>query len=332
MRDARLAAVAGRQHNRIALEQLVALGLSRHAIAHRVETGRLVHVHDGVFAVAPVLDDPRGGWMAATLTAPGTELSHASAAVAWGVRGRRPGEARIETVTRPGRGGPRRQDGVLVHRSRTLDGNTTTHLGIPITTVERTLVDLAPHLADRTLAKAVREAIRLRLTDADSLRTVLERHRGRRGVARLRVVVAGLAGLALERTRSDAEARALEVLARAGRRLPEVNRVIAGQEADLSWPGERLIVEVDGRQFHLDAAEDARRQAVWERAGWTVHRLLADAVFDAPEQLLALTPPPNVPERTAQAALRDARADGVAWRATWNAPSSWSSPTPSPAT
>lgn len=312
MRDARLAAVAGRQHNRIALTQLHALGLSAHAVEHRVAAGRLVLVEQGVYAIAPVLDDPRGRWKGATLTAPGTQLSHASAAAAWGARPRRPHHARFETVTRPGRGGPRRHGGLLVHRSGTLDGETTTHLGIPITTVERTLIDLAPHLGDRALAKAAREAIRLRLTDAERLRAALGRHRGRRGVARLAGIVAGLAGLPLGRTRSDAEARALEVLAHAGRPLPDVNRLIAGREADLSWPAHRLIIELDGPQFHLDPGEDAMRQAAWESAGWTVRRLPTDAVFDAPERLLALAPWSNVPEALLGAGMRDVRRPGWA--------------------
>src|SRR3712207_4316560 len=121
MTDVRLAELAGRQHNRVALRQLLELGLSEDAIRHRVHTGRLIVVEEAVFAVAPLLDDPRGRWMGATLTAPGTVLSHNSAAAAWGFR---PQHAPFETVTRPGSGGRRRHGGVLVHRSTTLDGNT----------------------------------------------------------------------------------------------------------------------------------------------------------------------------------------------------------------
>ncbi len=294
MRDAHVAAVAGRQHNRIALGQLLAVGLTTDAVAHRVATGRFVAVEQGVYAVAPVLDDPRGRWMGATLTAPGSVLSHASAGAAWGLRPRRPGDGAFETVTRPGSGGRRRHGDVLVHRSRTLAGQTTTHLGIPITTPERTLLDLAAHLRGAALRKSVREAIRLGLTTTARLDVALEHARGRRGVRRLALAAAGLADLPLHRSRSDAESRALEVLAAAGRPLPELNRVVAGEEADLTWPAQRLIVEIDGPQWHLDPIEDARRQAVWEAAGWRVERVPSRAVFDAPERLLALAPPPNV--------------------------------------
>ena len=53
---------------------------------------------------------------------------------------------------------------------------------------------------------------------------------------------------------------------------------------------ERLIVEIDGRPFHLDEGEDARKQAAWERAGWTVRRLSSDDVYERPQRLLRLAP------------------------------------------
>ena len=125
-------------------------------------------------------------------------------------------------------------------------------------------------------------------------------------------MVEGLADLPLGRARSDAETRALEVLALDGRPLPELNRVIAGREVDLSWPAHRLIVEIDGPQFHLDPAEDDRRQAPWVRAGWTVHRLPSGAVFDAPERLLGLAPASNVAQAGPGAVLSDVRRGGRA--------------------
>jgi hypothetical protein len=64
---------------------------------------------------------------------------------------------------------------------------------------------------------------------------------------------------------------------------------IAGEEADLSWPDWRLIVEIDGDQFHHDKVEDARRTATWTAAGWTVRRASGDLVFtDAPGFIAAL--------------------------------------------
>jgi uncharacterized protein DUF559 len=294
MRDARVAELAGRQFNRVSRHQLMGLGLSQAAIAHRLSTGRLARVEEGVFAVAPVLEhDEWGRWMAATLTAPGSVLSHISAAAAWGLWS---WPRRFEIVTRPGSGGPRRHGGVLAYRSSTLEGECTFLRGIPITSVSRTLLELSRALSDRSLARAVREAVRLDLTTLDALGDALGAYRGRRGSRRLAAAVARYSGLPLERARSGAEARALEILRAAGCSLPRLNVRIAGEEADLSWSIPRLIIEIDGEPFHRDEGEDARKEAAWAAAGWMVRRLSSDDVYERPYRLLDLAPPPNVPE------------------------------------
>jgi predicted transcriptional regulator of viral defense system len=288
MRDIRLRELAGRQFNRVSREQLRALGMPHHVIDDRLASGQLVVVEQGVFAVAPVLEhDEWGKWIGATLTAPDTYLSHASAGATYGFWGL---PRQFEIVTRPGSGGPRRHGSVLVFRSRTLDGEVTELNGIPITTVERTLLDLARHVSDRALARALREAVRLQLISVTTLVDYLGRVRGRRGVARLAKAVARYAGLPLERARSGAEVRAMEILRDADRPLPELNRRRAGEEADLSWPREWLIIEIDGGPFHLDVGEDARKQAIWEAAGWTVKRIPSEDVYNRPRKLLCLAP------------------------------------------
>lgn len=291
MWDARIAKLAGRQFNRVAFAQLLALGMSKTAIRHRVETGRLLMVEEGVLAVAPALEhDPWGRWMGATLTAPDTTLSHDSAGAAWGFWML---SLPYETVTRSGSGGPRRHGGVLAFRSSTLDGDCTTLHAIPITTVPRTLLDLSRRTSERGLARAVREAVRLDLVTLAEIGDALGRHRGRRGSRKLAAVVSRYAGLPLERARSRAEIRAMEILRSARRPRPRLNHRIAGEEADLSWPSERLIIEIDGGPFHLDKGEDARKQRTWEAAGWVVRRLPSGAVYETPARLLALAP--NVP-------------------------------------
>jgi len=294
MRDARVAQLAGRQFNRVSRRQLVGLGLSESAIAYRVSTGRLVIVEEGVFAVAPLLEhDDWGRWMAATLTAPASVLSHVSAAAAWGLWSL---QRQFETVTRPGNGGPRRHGGVLAFRSSTLEHDCVSLRGIPITSVARTLLDLAHDVSDRALARAVRDAVRLDLITVAALGDSLGRYRGRRGSRRLAATVTRYMGLPLERARSGAEIRALEILRAAERPLPRLNVRIAGEEADLSWRVQRLIVEIDGGPFHLDKGEDARKRSAWEAAGWTVRRIPSDDVYERPHELLMVAPPPNVPK------------------------------------
>lgn len=288
MWDARVLALAGRQFNRTARGQLLELGMSPEAIDRRARSGLLVPVEDGVYGITPVLaHDEWGRWMGATLTTVDSALSIASAASAYGFWSLpRP----HETITRPGSGGPRRFGGVVVHRSTTLEGERTTLRGIPITTAPRTLLDLARGVSDRALARSVREAVRLETITIPELAEFLEQVRVRRGSKRLTRAVARYSGLPLERARSGAEVRAMEILRAANRPLPLLNVRIAGEEADLSWPRERLIVEIDGGPFHLDQGEDARKERAWAAAGWTVRRIPSGAVYEHPAQLLARAP------------------------------------------
>jgi hypothetical protein len=289
MRDVRLLELLERQWNRASLVQMEALGYTRLDVNRRVAAGRLRAVHEAVFAGRPFLDDPRGTWMAATLTAPESYLSHASSAALHGFWDRR---RQLETVTRPGSGGPRRLDGLFVYRSLTLAGNTTTVHGIPTTTAERAIIEMAPYLDPRSLGRAMREALRVKTTSAGLSRAV-DRHFARRGTRRVLLALGRYAGVPVARARSGAEIQALIVLRAAGRATPRLNHEIAGEEADLSWPEERLIIEIDGGPFHQDVGEDARKESVWRGAGWTVLRLPSDTVYDAPDQLIALAPPPR---------------------------------------
>jgi hypothetical protein len=240
-------------------------------------------VHSGVYALtqAPLTREQLR--MAATLTAPNSFLSHFSAGAHYGMRSF---DAGHETIVRPGNRGRERSDGVLVRYSTTLDGIVGKYDGIPITSPERTLIDLAAH-ADP--ARAFREALRLELTTSYLLAVSLEKHRTRRGIKRLSQLNDRYSGIPYSRCRSNAEARALEILHDAGGEPPLVNVRINGEEADLSWPGSRRIIEIDGPQYHQLSAEDERKQRLWEAAGYTVDRIPSDVIYGAPAQLIALT-------------------------------------------
>ncbi len=82
--DRLIADVADAQHGVIALDQLTAIGLGRHAIQQRVQRGRLHRIYRGVYAVGRQRIQREGWWMAATLSTGGV-LSHRSASALWGL-------------------------------------------------------------------------------------------------------------------------------------------------------------------------------------------------------------------------------------------------------
>jgi hypothetical protein len=263
--------------------QLVRAGWSRAKIAHA--TRGLRELHDGVWVTGDGPLTPVQRWWGATLTAPGTVLADFSAGACWEMR---PWSTTLVSVVRKGTCGPRQYGRLRVRYSRTLRGDVVRQHGFLITSPERTVIDLWPHLAAKQAERLLREATRIGRTDTDRMIVALDRHRGRRGTASLAAIVAVYARLPLKRCKSDAEVEGLLVLDRAGIEIPVVNERFAGEEADFCWPDRMLIIEIDGGSFHQDPLEDARKTRVWILAGWTVHRIPSDDVYHAPERLIAL--------------------------------------------
>jgi hypothetical protein len=284
--DVRREKLLEKQDGVVAWWQLRAEGLTEKQA--RTAVRRLRELHDGVFVAGYGEVTPLQRWRAATLTTPTSVLSHFSAAACWGFRDYR-GSA--DSVTRPGNRGRRQIGTLLVFHSRTLFGNVTERHGLRVTTPERTIIDLWRHLNERQQRKMVREALRIKAVTVPSLEAAVQKHPGRRGIASLAELAELFARLHLDRCKSDAEAYAMELLHTHNRPLPALNELRAGEEADLSWPDNRLIVEIDGGQFHRDKLHDAHKTATWAAAGWTVRRIDSDDVFLDPERLLQLAPP-----------------------------------------
>lgn len=281
--DVGLRELAEQQADLVARWQLRGLGWSDRQVDDWAWRRRWRAVYPGVYVMARAPLTRRQRWIAATLSAPGSVLSHASAAACWGFRD---WEGRFETIVRPGSGGPRRMGSLLVSRSTTLAGCTTSHEGIAITTSARTLIDLAHHLRKYELARGFRESARLGLHTVNDLALVLRDHRGRRGTAFLRDLCDRYATIPYHRCRSDAECRALEILHESDVPSPQVNVNVAGREADLVWRDRLLIVEIDGPDWHRFADQDAIKEARWRSAGYTIRRVPSDDIYFRPARLL----------------------------------------------
>jgi predicted transcriptional regulator of viral defense system len=240
-RDRAVAELARRQHGVVSRAQLAEVGLGRGAIELRVTRGRLHAVHSRVYAVGHTVLTDKGRWMAGVLAGgPGAALSHRSAAALWGVR---PWDSECAEVTAP----RRRESGrrVRFHYSSLPTDEVTTRDRIPVTTVSRTLFDLAGVIPRRQLERAVNEAEIRRLWDALSLADLLERHPRRPGAAATRILI----GTGARITRSELEDRFLDFLRAVNLPLPDTNLPLlvggAWIEADCVWREQRLIVELD---------------------------------------------------------------------------------------
>ena len=242
-RGREIARIAARQYGVIARRQLVELGLSDDSIDYWLSCGRLHCVYRGAFAVGHTPPSVTGRWMAAVLSCgPDALLSHRSAAALWGIvpRPSTPPEVTVGTDRRA-------RPGICVHRASLAPADRTLTRGIPVTSLPRTLLDLAAG-TPWSLERALEEAERLELFDLRAVEALLARSRGRRGVARLR------SALALYRepsfSRSELERRFIRLVRREGLPVPALNCNVRGHEVDALWPEEQLIVELDGYEYH----------------------------------------------------------------------------------
>ena len=219
-----------------------------------------------------------GRWMAAVLACgPGAVLSHRAAAALWGMRGGTPIEVIVPTAKH-------RRKGIQIHRATLPEDERTTHRGIPVTTVPRTLLDLSAVLQGHDVRSALRQAEQLRLADRLSLPDLIARYPRRAGVPALRAALQELA-LGARIVRSELEERFQAFLINAGLPLPKTNMLVEGFEVDCVWPEHRLIVELDGHATHapIHAFErDRARDRRLEAAGWRVIRVTWRQLIEEP--------------------------------------------------
>jgi Transcriptional regulator, AbiEi antitoxin/Protein of unknown function (DUF559) len=274
--DNAIAVLAGRQHGYVSRPQLLKLGLTPKAIRWRVQTGWLIPVYAGVYAVGYVRRTPVARSAAAVLACGDKAvLSHGSAASLWGFS--KHWDAPFE-VTAPS---IRIRKGIKVHRSRTLARrDITRQLGIRVTTPARTVLDNARRLHGKRLSRFVNGALRTPFLHVPDLADALNRNPNHPGTKRVLPYVRAP-------TNSPLEDDFVEFARRYGLPAPTTNTYLLGYEIDVLYPRERVIVEVDGYEFHSDRdsfERDRRRDAVMLAAGVVTVRTTKDRMQQEPEQ------------------------------------------------
>lgn len=271
--DATIRSLAARQHGVVSARQLFAAGVSRHAIGFRVGKGRLTRLYKGIYSTGAV-GAAREPEMAAVLACGDSAvLSHRDAAVLRQLLPPRSDRAAVEVSVRhafrcPGKG-------IRAHRVSDLEDSDTTVIdGIPVTTAERTILDLGVSTTPREVEHALAEAERRGLVDRGRLIARLALCPRRAGSRVLRSILAGDAGPAFLRSRAE---ELFDDLRRKGRiPAPETNVRLEGFEVDALWRNARLVVEIDGAAYHSSGRtfeRDRERDAVLAAAGFRVMRI-----------------------------------------------------------
>ena len=283
--DERIAQIADAQRGRVNRHQLRSAGITTSMIHTRVAGGRLYRLHQGVYVVGHRTPVELGRETAAALTChPNCFLSHSSAAGIWGLRAQDAALPVELTVLRDAR-----PPGILIHRTSQLTAaDVRTYKRLPITSPARTLLDMATTLGERELERALDEALIMRLVRPAQIQEVLTRMPRRAGAPKLKALLDDRRHTTV--TRSQAEEYFLELIRNAGLPQPETNVRLHRFTVDFLWRAERVVVEIDGYQFHYSRSafeRDRRKDLVLDQAGLHVLRFTWSQMREKPLPVIA---------------------------------------------
>jgi hypothetical protein len=210
--------------------------------------------------------------------------SHTTAAYLWGLLRYRPEAMHVTAPTRR-----RAKREFRVHFSSILAAEDRVEReGIPVTSVPRTLLDLAirarPGQMDGHLEKAEERG----LFDLRAVESVLDRAGGHRGRGRLRRALAVYQPDPAF-TRSKFERRFRRLVKAAGFPPPSMNYIVAEFELDAYWPDLRFAVELDLYETHGSRAafeRDRRRQEELKLLGVEMIRVTKPRLDREPQAVL----------------------------------------------
>jgi very-short-patch-repair endonuclease len=267
----------------VSTRQLQVLGFDRDLILAEVKRGRLRRLHRRVYAVGHEALTWESWCVAAVAANAPCVASHWSAAWVWGLTRSRPsGKFHVTATTRR----HRRAD-FHVHFAALATEDMTERDRIPVTSLSRTVLDLATLDAGRT-AKDLRRCEELNLLDLREFEALLARTAGHKGHSTLsRAVELYQPDLAV--TRSDVERDFRELVRGAGLPAPAMNYVVGGYELDCWWEEARLAVELDTFGTHgsrLSFEEDRKRQRELGLLGIRLERVTDRQLASEPDEVL----------------------------------------------
>lgn len=271
--------MAAKQRGNITRQQLLGLGLDAYAIRYRVKIGRLYRVFRGVYSVGRPPGSPED-WAAAAVFAcgPGAALSYSSAMTLWGYwrHWDRPYEVSVV--------GDRRTRGITVHRSTTLRRHDVTRqLGIRVTTPARTIFDISPRQTDKAFKRTVSKVIHSLWLTRDQLSDAVARHPNLPAAKR----VAKLIGLPGTPPRSGWEDDFPGFCKHHGLPVPTMGAPLFGYIVDALFVAERVIVELDSKEFHMDPIAfeaDRERDAEMLLHGFVTVRATWERIEERPQR------------------------------------------------
>lgn len=256
-------------------DELRAAKVTKREIETRIKRGTLIREYPGVYRVGHRAPNVEASYLAAVKACGvGALLSGLSAAFLLGLI---KGKAPRPEVTAPK---PRR---FAARTSPRVCRDRIVWRGIPVTSVARTLIDIAPRLSMEDLARACHEAGVKHGTTPRQVERLLRPNTP--GAAKLRAVLRGDVKVLL----SKLEKKFIERLKDASLPLPETNRPAGGRRVDCRWPQHNLTVELDSYTYHQSRhawEQDREREREAHARGDQFRRYTWGDVFDRPVRMI----------------------------------------------
>ncbi len=284
--DREIARIAERQKGFVHREQMLAAGIRRGAISHRLRHGRFHVYHRDVYLIGRPRPEPLGLAMAAVLHFRGHGVvSGRTSAAVWEMLDERPDSPVTLTIVGVD---ARSRPGLELRRVTSMaQADLRRRHGLPVTAPARALVEIAGEVTKLELENALAECRARRLATDAQIAAAIERAARHRGVADLRALMqSGPAA----RTRSASERQLLGLIRAAQLPAPRANATVCGHVVDLLWPEQRLIVEFDSWSFHGDRAafeRDRLRDQRLVAAGYRVIRITWRQLAHEPYAVIA---------------------------------------------
>lgn len=152
-------------------------GFSHALASYHAQSGLFERVHPGIYRLKRFPASPHEDLFVAWLRAgPHAVISHDSALALYELSDLLPAEIHLIVP----RTASRRHPGLRLHTNRLQANEVTHYAGLPVTTILRTLADVAASgLGEELIEQAIQEALRRGLTTTDQLRIYASRRGGR---------------------------------------------------------------------------------------------------------------------------------------------------------
>jgi hypothetical protein len=291
--ELRIANLAERQHGVFSRAQALVAGFTPDQIDSRVRRGLWTMAHRGIYRLPGAPLTFQGRALAAVFAGGrAVVVSHTAAAVLFEVEGISCDSIHI-SVPRSVRA---RIPGVVVHQSTNLRRNDVTRIGvIPVTSPERTLLDIAGMVRPTVLEDALDDLVRRRRTTSRTLLQLLDsaNRRGHKGWGTLHELAAVRVGRPV--SGSGRENRLRRLIHAAGLPDPVAQHEIRRPDGtfvarvDFAYPKALLAIEFDDYAHHSTRKQwerDRVRQNALVDLGWLPLRITEQQLRSDPEAVI----------------------------------------------